>query len=306
MMALAVAAVLAGRTAVAHACSPFRYALEQISPADGATEVPLNTEIRLTYMAADSTGIDDVLTDIKLRAADGAIIDLDAQLLKNDGGSARSMVVASLAAELAPGTQYEILSRIAHPCAEFDQVACTLEEHQAVASFTTGTASDTTAPSFAGPTHISAWYEACGQPGCCGPSEAVVFHIGWQPATDDTPADTIRYHVYRAQTRVASYVATATGVLKCSNDWFETEKLGDFVGENGTYYVRAVDMAGNEDSNSVALEVNLRCDPDDPTGPEPGGCSLGNRTSSSFALWLLAALAVLALRRRRAPGRGHQ
>jgi MYXO-CTERM domain-containing protein len=309
-IALGVAAVLVGRTAVAHAACEFGpFELREVSPASGATDVPINTEIRLTYWK-DGLGIDTLLTDIQLRAADGTIIDLDAQVVRNQEGIMRTMVVATLADDLVPDTRYEILSRIARPCIENNPVACMLEQHEPVAIFTTGAASDTTAPSFAGPTGMNTfrWLRELSSQ-WCGPYEAVLLTIGWQPATDDTPADTIRYHVYRDQTRVASYMTAvrgARGVFKCNADYFVTEALGDFIGQNGTYHVRAVDMAGNEDSNSAALDVYLRCDEDEPAGPDPGGCSVGNSTSSAFALWLLAALAALLLRRRARPGRGHQ
>ena len=99
-------------------------------------------------------------------------------------------------------------------------------------------------------------------------------------------------------TPVATWVAGArlAGSAWCSGAW------GSPNLPRGSYIVRAVDYAGNEDTNSVALELGDPCQ-------DRGGCAVGGaEPRPSFAPAAIAAAGVLLLTgllrlraRRRAP-----
>jgi hypothetical protein len=122
----------------------------------------------------------------------------------------------------------------------------------------------------------------------------------WSAAADDVAGADVRYNLYRRESTGLTPVATRvagtqlTGAAVCSGTWGGTNLPA------GTYIVRAVDWAGNEDTNNVPLELGNPCrgtTPGTSTSTRPQGCAAaggGPRTSSGAAAIAAAAVLLLA------------
>jgi uncharacterized protein (DUF58 family) len=107
------------------------------------------------------------------------------------------------------------------------------------------TASDRTAPSFAG---LQSAF-AC-TPGPQTPGETTPFTLGWQAASDDqTPSGQIIYLVFMSTSSGGEDFTKPTWTTAPGVTTFKTPGLAS----HGTFYfvVRARDQAGNEDQNRV-------------------------------------------------------
>ncbi len=106
---------------------------------------------------------------------------------------------------------------------------------------------DTTPPKFGG---LQQAY-AC-TPGPQRPGQTTPFNLSWEAATDDfTPPSQIVYDVYLANTSGGEDFSDPTWVTPPGVFGYRTAGLPS----HGTFYfvVRARDMAGNEDANTVEL-----------------------------------------------------
>ena len=243
------------------ACSPLPpLAGQDLFPADGATDVPLNTEVRV-HWAGNAVASLDGLTDIALAGPDG--VELAATVEDIAGHQDRSDRWAVLRpdAPLAAETEYTILTPLSsEDC--WDPGECLGSERVAHGTFVTGTEEDLDAPSFAGAGEIRLGSDSCDDDACCGPYSARFMTLSWDRVPDEAG---ILYNIYRAGAAlrpVARYVAgtfiAIVGSGGCSPVPFQTSfREEDIAG--ASYVVRAVDGAGNEDTNSVVLATGGDC-----------------------------------------------
>jgi hypothetical protein len=157
------------------------------------------------------------------------------------------------------------------------QSECQQVAPHVVASLTTGSRVDTLPPSFAGLASIevspTSLYEA---PCAVGKAFHVTLH--WEAATDDL-SPTVTYTVYNANAngnvRIQSFLSgtSLTGIVSCplcSVDapvcpstgvlpYGEPFSGDGFLPSVGPFIVRAVDRAGNEDTNAVVMALPSLC-----------------------------------------------
>lgn len=262
-VALSTAALLAA--APARPCS-LAFGLSGVSaPAADAVGVPTNAELVL-----DSSGGEFPVT-ATIQQGDGAPVNLDVSF---DG----NLVIVGLG-ELLPSTTYTVAATAEANFSELEPI-----------TFTTGTADDTSAPSFDGEATATVEHESpdlFGAESSCGPGSANnLITIAVPPVNDDVGVAAFRlFRLLDNGTR-----QLRRGVLA----EFAGDRIFDFEPEPGQYRyaVVAVDFAGNE---SEPAEVLV-----DVSG---FGCSATSRTSSP-GLAALFGLLGLALGARRAH-RGH-
>jgi hypothetical protein len=96
-------------------------------------------------------------------------------------------------------------------------------------------------------------------PGPIGGGRTTSYHLKWQPARDNvTPRYAIVYDVYQATTAGGEDFSKPTYTTHRGYTSFDTPPLS--TDETFFFVVRARDLAGNRDSNTVEREgVNL-CD----------------------------------------------
>jgi hypothetical protein len=276
-LVVVVAAACLAAPRVGEACS---YAegitLRTVMPDDGATGVPINTRVVVLYERAFGM----LPLTVVLRAPDGAEVTATAERVALDF---LEVQVVTPTTPLAADTRYQVIDRLAL------DTTCYFEEcvgePQVIATFTTGTASDTTAPTVATASvtteHIV--YEETS----CGGGASVRHRTALDGVSDDSAG--VLYHYYDAAgARVAGPLPLVTVGHDCeeaASDSFDLPLVTD------TYTVRAVDLAGNEEPTGHRL-TGRPCS--DFADDDSGGCSAG-----PGAAGLLAALAGLGLRRRR-------
>jgi hypothetical protein len=224
--------------------------LGDVLPADGTTGVPTNAQVRLDYDGFETTG----LQDVEVRPVGGAALTTTIALLGNAGYPLRHLVVVRLQAPLAPQTQYEV------------RAGSTV-----VSTFRTGDGADTMPPTFAGIASVTTSVTDCASSACCGPNRIAYVHMGWGGVSDDFSTATVRYNVYAGSALVVPMTSgRAVGYQVCSGELTGAGPSGDFQVGSGGYRVRAVDLAGNEDTNNVTQDVMVSC------APQPdGGSAMG-------------------------------
>jgi hypothetical protein len=207
---------------------------------------------------------------------------------------------------LAPNQAYELLDQRPIPCSLMTVDCAGRGQWMVVASFTTTAGPDMEAPPFAGlATVVWSALEFCSTSACCGPFRGFPVTLSW-PATTDQGAPVL-YRLYRrgnggALERTATTEATSLrGFFSCmpnSTGWYP------IVLTPGTYLVRAVDNAGNEDSNTTEQVLLDRCTAPAASVPRDagGGCTVTPRVHGARGLLggpvLMIALAALRQRRR--------
>jgi len=285
-LVMLVALLVCVETVPASACEPAPPGparLRDVLPADGATGVPTNTQVRLDYDGSETTG----LQDVEVRPVGGAALTTTIALLRNAGYPLRQLVVVHLQAPLAPQTQYEVVAG------------------NVVSTFRTGDGADTTPPTFAGIASVTTSVTDCSDSSCCGPNRIAYVRMSWDGASDDFSTAMVRYNVYAGNALVVPMTSVgAVGFQVCSGQLSGTGPLANFEGGSGKYLVRAVDLAGNEDTNNVTQDVTVSCD-------GAGGCACVTTGGfpAGLAVPLLLVLCGLAstktrLRRARAGVRG--
>jgi hypothetical protein len=281
--------------APASACepSPPTHQLDDVLPADGATEVPTNAEVRLEYQGfvIPTTGLQDVV----VRPVGGAALVTSVAMLDNAGYSSRHLVVVHLQAPLAPQTQYEVEA-----------------EGAVVSTFRTGDGADTMAPTFAGIASITTSVSECLSSSCCGPNRVAYVHMGWGGVSDDFNIRMVRFNVYGIDgalvVPMTSGSASVIGYQLCSGQFSGSGPLGNFEADSGEYHVRAVDLAGNEDTNDVTRDVTDPCavsqPPDTGSGADgssspASGCTTAGGSRSALVVPMLLTLWCLRSTRTR-------
>ena len=173
-------------------------------------------------------------------------------------------------AALLPNTVYEVLDQRTIPCPSGGGdagtfVGCDPGLPAVFASFTTGTATDTTAPQFSGASALTLRPFAS-----CSNYTARPFEVAWVKAQDDLAGDAVLYNLYQVGvvTPRASYLPGTSALLAagCYRDmvlprFIQATVPKNYTGRNqsASFYVRAVDWAGNEDTNQVEVTVTDPC-----------------------------------------------
>jgi hypothetical protein len=286
LIALGIAAWLGASASVARACPVSGIYGRSTWPAPG-TSVPTNARFVVTYSsdsADPKVGPDLALVD----AADGTIVPT-----MTSTPYALWQVVVRPSAPLKPNHAYHLADRHSLPCI-LPGGGCDPSATLAMfASFTTTGADDTTAPTFAGLRSIT-WGQRqvpCTGTCCLASYESYEVILSWPDATDDV-ANAVSYNVYRRD--------QATGTAKLVGGFLPPGDLRGTVVvsgtpppwstlEYGTYSVRAVDWAGNEDKNERTLELSANMKPD--TG---GGCTVSGASGPPLLGLALLALALAA------------
>jgi len=278
-----VALLVCVEAARASACEPPPPTqLRDVLPADGTTGVPTNAQVRLDYYGFETTG----LQAVEVRPVGGAALTTTIALLGNAGYPLRQLVVVRLQAPLAPQTQYEV------------RAGSTV-----VSTFRTGDGADTMPPTFAGIASVTTSVTDCADSACCGPNRIAYVHMDWGGVSDDFGTATVRYNVYAGSALVVPMTLDgAVGYQVCSGELTGTGPSGNFQGGSGGYRVRAVDLAGNEDTNNVTQDVMVSCTPQsdggngDGASSQAGGCACTTAGGSPSVLAVPLLLALWCLR----------
>lgn len=251
VVAVLLGALSLGTGRLARACSGGTTSINAraVLPADGTTGVPLNARILVRYSPTVAP-IAPPAPNIRVRPQGGEPI-----ALVQTAGMAPGLTLARPDANLLPNTVYEILDSILVPCLGLE---CVAGDHRVVATFTTGASVDTTPPVFAGPMGFEvSWSNPLSYPAICTGGQTFAVRLHWTAGTDDL-APTLTYNVY-GSTQTVPVIPLVTGdnvldYVRCTS-----RPTGALV---GPIRVRAVDQAGNEDSNLVELVAPNPCAPD--------------------------------------------
>jgi hypothetical protein len=328
VLIIAASIVLAGRRA-ADACSyPPPLFEREIVPADGDFDVPLNAQIRV-YYSLNRNEKPPERGMVAIRPVGGDPIAVTTSAIENPQYLGLVTIVRP-DAPLVGGTTYEILDTTIVPC-EQPWDGCVLADPVVIATFSTGFTEDIIPPVYGGLAGFSASWDECDDDACCGPYAG--FHVSF--LEDPTPPSDsgrpyIAWNVYRVgQSEPVMYAGLhgVAGWRSCDAGPFFFE--GIRVQNGQSYMVRAVDLAGHEDTNTSVHTIDISCadrppPPDggggggggqDDAGPDvdanPGadpsdkasGCrvsSPGSDSAVGAVLLLLPAAVLLARRRRRA------
>jgi len=297
----------------ADACSPPFPSVSFASayPADGATAVPIDTEIRITYAAYGiCASASDPADDPILRLA-GSSDPADAVevTVERHAEGMRTIYVLTPTAPLATDTEYEVfgLSERAYEEATGD---CSLVTQASLAHFTTGVDVDTTPP----PAPGVYWFctERIADPSypTC---ESLPEYGDFTTLQIESPADELAagltYDVYASPDAdtpllVRVPVTLITAVQLSSADRGDFPWGTHFPNEvnlpPGPWVVVAIDGSGNRSEPVLAGEPSGPCLGDTVLG---GRCTLDpgpGRPVAGSALAAALALGALVLRRRRA------
>lgn len=280
-------------------------------PAHEATGVPLNTEVRVTWLVSRFSGADPVpSTTFRLVTEAGEVV-----ALEPSPTSDRWRPVAAL----APNTTYLLEDQLGREPTDAGFGCSPAGDFVEVARFVTGTERDDTPPALPGAATISdcCHYTSCTSGGCCGPWTAASRSVSWEV---DADTSVLAY-------RVGDAIVFAPPMGAAG--WAEAGMFGlrYFVPTvpTGSVEVRAIDGAGNVSAwtgpvsiaacshGSTAPPGASAWDDSCTSGPRPrdagpmdasameaaspSGCAVGRR-GSAFALALgVTALAALVRRR---------
>lgn len=270
----AAALVVATRAREARACSPAAPGLTYrvLFPPAGSTAVPLNPRLLVRYGTGGNfqlvrdAGVSTLMDGLELRHESGTPVPIQKTTLVSSAYRLQrdQAVVIQPLQPLQPETVYQVWDRLAQiPCGRSDQAACAFGEPQLVASFTTGTASDITPPQFAGVTSLEPGVVVdCRDSGCCGPYLLRILSAKWTAADDAVSGGSVLYNLYAEGS--SAPLAALIGGTQLSLAYYCSRALGpgdisSLPIELGRYVVRAVDWAGNEDSNTAVFEVTGSC-----------------------------------------------
>lgn len=255
----------------AHACSPPMPAVHRtLEPATAATAVPLNAQIRARYRQYSG---DYASTMPPPHLADAAGNEVAATVTKVVNKQELVFLIEPTA-PLSANTTYSVVDHLGVTgtmCSLLPGAAdaCNAKEVTA-GTFTTGTAADDIKPGFLGLSGIKSTWQECDNSACCGPYKGWHVALAWDKATDNLPAEQVRYNVYGpavaggAIKRLAHSVTFATGA---SGGGFliGTTSLGAMP--DGDYEVCAIDQAGNE--TCTGKKMSWQAPP--PPGSTDGG-----------------------------------
>lgn len=295
LAAVALAALTAPRPA--RACSILRgLQLGSVWPEDGSQDVPANVRFVVTYYGQPLFAEDSIaMRALEIRpAGGGAAVPVLVTDVAAVARPLRFLLSVQPAADLEAGKDYELLGRIVkNSCGG----GCPIEPTPVpIARFRTAPA-DHEAPTFAGATGLMTGVEWCDSDACCGARDGYVVYF-----TKDAASEPALYAVYAAGSTAMIALGEVELFYSCSGNSIHGMPLAP-----GEYVVRAVDRAGNEDTNQRRVKVELRCPArqtnqgflDGGAGPGGGGggCAVspGGRTRAVGFTGILLVLAVLGL-----------
>lgn len=296
-----------------------------IFPGDQSVNVPTNTQLTIHYNYRGPTSgpsaVDfkkaewksawDIMKNVVLREKGGASIKLTLNRENHNEAIRWISVSWKLDKALKPNTTYEVLTGPSNCVPPH----CKKSSLKVAATFVTGKLEDKTPPSFQGLGALNVKEEVCND-SCCvvNGKKYDILRFQWKSAQDThTARPQIRYRIYRAnnpstplfevsKTSNTSAWGTGTG----SDFLIRTEfACGDARSQAFFLFgvkpmdhliVRAVDLAGNEDTNTTAQRYTPTCRGPHFAGPgsvdggtwpqkkrSPGNTSPGQSTSGGGA-----------------------
>lgn len=280
---------LMGVSPSARACSPAQPGIFSRTVWPGGTQsIPTNSRLVITYGAiSNAIPVPTFGGDVLLLDSAGSAVSITVHVDGNE-------VVVLPDGGLLPNNAYQLADQRTVPCNATTAGGCALTAAPAVfASFTTGPGPDSAAPVFAGVSGVNVGlHDTCAGSSCCGPYDLYRVDVTWAAASDDVAGGDVRYNVYRRDGSSLMPVASLAQGTDLSGSRICSGNVGAGL-EPGDYVVRAVDWAGNEDTNVAARHLGDPCN--------AGGCSVAaSPPPSDRSLWLtLAAMAIVAGRLRR-------
>jgi hypothetical protein len=217
--------------------------------------IPTNARLVVTYHGSSRVAagqIPPIGTDLVLLGPDGQPVAASFEVLGEH-------VVVRPSTAMLPASGYQLADRRAIPCWPTPASACALvSTHQVFASFRTGAQPDHTAPQFEGLADLSVeMLHTCTNSACCGPYSRYPIHLAWSAGADEIVPDAVRYNLYAATGRLA--VGFIRGTTLDASLYCAGTILFDPPLAPGTYVLRAVDWAGNEDANTVEKVLPNAC-----------------------------------------------
>lgn len=259
-LSLAGLAALPGQASACGGATP-GLAGRSVFPASGARGVPTNARVLVTYR-----GGHDPWTpfrpeeEVVLRAVGQPAlpVDIETRQFPLSIWEFNQVVIIKARAPLKPATTYEVLDRRPRiPCVLAE---CAAGDLAAIATFTTGAGPDVEPPRFGGLAALEVGtIDDCRNEGCCGPYRSRSVMLRWTAAEDAVSGSEVLYNVYGpggGEPLVGLYAGTTIGGnIACG---WRGGPLG-FMSADGAFSVRAVDWAGNEDSNIVQQVTSNSC-----------------------------------------------
>ncbi len=289
----------------AFACGSLPCAIvQEVQPADGSSNVPLDPELRVRYFGAlDEHSVNECgehLARIRLWS-EGAESSLELEgELETWRERASTWLVVKPSEPLLPNTVYRLELNVA-----LGNFACSCEgEWTTLSSFTTGAALDTEDPEFDGVSGLDFGERQMGSSDC-GTQDLIPLLPELASANDDFPD--VRYNLYVDGVLASPYLkatfANQEGApevyLSCGTSALIDATL---VEPGSSLELRAVDQSGKESSPKGQVRVPDRCNAS-PVAESSGGCSVSRTRSGQHCAWLLAMLVVAAAHEARASKR---
>jgi hypothetical protein len=253
--------------------------VRDVLPKDGASKLPVNSELRVLYVGTlqpslEGNDCDIDLTRLRLLSDDGVSRELHGSFESSADGA---WLVAKTEESLAPDSTYQLqleLGADAEPC------SCEERQWTTVSTFSTGANADLERPLFYGVKSISygplgEFFQGCSLfKGLYGSPEI-------DAATDSSSG--IRYNLY-IDGAVSRQFLEEDSAHGASLDFFvfcpvqgSTEGLVPQPGAK--IEVRAIDIAGNESLPTDPLEVTAGCEPPASSAADPGNSPDNSNTA---------------------------
>ena len=219
---------------------------------------PTNTRFAISYgsrWAVDDPGVPALGPDVVLLDGSGTPVPSSFE-------RAGAQVILSPSQELLPNSLYRLADRRTVPC-DARAGGCALLETPAIfASFTTAARADERAPTFAGLASMAVQPRLSGDTSC-GPADYYPIDLTWVAGADDVAGRDVRYRLYRAAPGSPGRAVAVTPLLDRTDLTAVQNCRGDSRLDSelaaGSYQVRAVDWAGNEDGNAVFRRLDSNC-----------------------------------------------
>ncbi len=280
---MAILAMLAVHQPVVHACTlpPPGIHSRHVFPVDGSVGVPTNIKLLVTYQKEPGFNLrGDVAVDptaFGLREKGGDEIAFTTERLSVVPGQfPKEAFLVTPLTTFKPNADYEIWDRLA-----FDSAPCEAVPPTVFSTFTTGAAPDTVPPVFGGVKGYEIRRDSCQTYGsCCYLYDNMVVTLKSDSALDDIAGARISYNVYVNGVPVAKRVPLEQRFGVCVGP-----ALLSLPATTGTFSVKAVDWAGNEDGNTATIFIPASvCDELKAMLPRDGGALTFDASPSADAV----------------------
>jgi hypothetical protein len=173
-----------------------------------------------------------------------------------------AQVILSPSQELLPNSLYRLADRRLVPCVSYLGQCALLDAPVIFASFTTAAVADSRPPTFAGLTSLTVQPRMSGE-SSCGAFDYYPLDLAWGAGGDDVAGHDVRYRLYRALPGAPGRTVAVTPLLdRTQLSAVQTCRVDPDFYTNlgaGSYQVRAVDWAGNEDGNTEFRRLDSLC-----------------------------------------------